>query len=103
MNLKEHQETIDRLRESVSKKTDEVSNMKMELENANIKLQEKVLIGHPICSCLKAFGVIKVPHPGKQFGSAHCKACISFPWVCTEKGKDHSAQPTTIFTAVYPE
>ncbi|KAK7819394.1 hypothetical protein U0070_025422, partial [Myodes glareolus] len=43
MDLKEHQETIDRLRENVSKKTDELSNMKMELENANIKLQEKVL------------------------------------------------------------
>ncbi|XP_041515601.1 centromere-associated protein E isoform X2 [Microtus oregoni] len=42
MDLKEHQETIDRLRGSVSKKTDEVSNMKMELENANIKLQEKI-------------------------------------------------------------
>ncbi|XP_055484148.1 centromere-associated protein E [Psammomys obesus] len=42
MDLKEHQETIDRLRGTVSKKTDEVSNMKMELENANIKLQEKV-------------------------------------------------------------
>ncbi|XP_038167396.1 centromere-associated protein E isoform X1 [Arvicola amphibius] len=42
MDLKEHQETIDRLRGSVSKKTDEVSNMKMELENANTKLQEKI-------------------------------------------------------------
>ncbi|XP_051021708.1 centromere-associated protein E [Acomys russatus] len=42
VDLKEHQETIDRLRGTVSKKTDEVSNMKMELENANIKLQEKV-------------------------------------------------------------
>lgn len=53
MHLKEHQETIDKLRGIVSKKTDEVSSMKMELEDANIKLQEKVLIGHPICSCLK--------------------------------------------------
>ncbi|XP_050014387.1 centromere-associated protein E [Alexandromys fortis] len=42
MDLEEHQETIDRLRGSVSKKTDEISNMKMELENANIKLQEKI-------------------------------------------------------------
>ncbi|XP_036047276.1 centromere-associated protein E [Onychomys torridus] len=42
MDLKEHQETIDRLRGIVSKKTDEVSNMKMELEDANIKLQEKI-------------------------------------------------------------
>lgn len=65
MDLKEHQETIDRLRGSVSKKTDEVSDMKMELENANIKLQEKVLIGNPVCSQLKAFGVIKVLHTGK--------------------------------------
>ncbi|XP_052586509.1 centromere-associated protein E isoform X2 [Peromyscus californicus insignis] len=42
MDLKEHQETIDKLRGIVSKKTDEVSNMKMELEDANIKLQEKI-------------------------------------------------------------
>ncbi|XP_057649265.1 centromere-associated protein E [Chionomys nivalis] len=42
MDLKEHQDTIERLRGSVSKKTDEVSSMKMELENANIKLQEKI-------------------------------------------------------------
>ncbi|XP_028616283.1 centromere-associated protein E [Grammomys surdaster] len=42
MNLKEHQETINRLMGTVSKKTEEVSNMKMELENTNIKLQEKV-------------------------------------------------------------
>uniref|UniRef100_A0A8C2QPZ7 Centromere-associated protein E n=1 Tax=Cricetulus griseus TaxID=10029 RepID=A0A8C2QPZ7_CRIGR len=42
LDLKEHQETIDRLRGVVSKKTAEVSNMEMELENANIKLQEKI-------------------------------------------------------------
>ncbi|XP_029331454.1 centromere-associated protein E isoform X2 [Mus caroli] len=42
MNLKEHQETIDRLMETMSKKTEEISNMKMELENVNMKLQEKV-------------------------------------------------------------
>ncbi|XP_076431135.1 centromere-associated protein E isoform X1 [Peromyscus maniculatus bairdii] len=42
MDLKEHQETIDKLRGIVSKKTDEVSSMKMELEDANIKLQEKI-------------------------------------------------------------
>uniref|UniRef100_UPI00402B4B3F centromere-associated protein E n=1 Tax=Arvicanthis niloticus TaxID=61156 RepID=UPI00402B4B3F len=42
MNLKEHQDTIDRLLGAVSKKTEEVSNMKTELENTNIKLQEKV-------------------------------------------------------------
>ncbi|KAL1772141.1 centromere-associated protein E [Sigmodon hispidus] len=42
MDLKQHQETIDRLRSTVSKKTDEVSSMKMELENANTKLQEKI-------------------------------------------------------------
>ncbi|GAB1295424.1 Centromere-associated protein E [Apodemus speciosus] len=42
MNLKEHQETIDRLMGTMSKKTKEVSDMKMELETANIKLQEKV-------------------------------------------------------------
>lgn len=42
MNLKEHQETIDRLMETMSEKTEEISNMKMELENVNMKLQEKV-------------------------------------------------------------
>ncbi|XP_029393798.1 centromere-associated protein E [Mus pahari] len=42
MNLKEHQETIDRLMKTMSKKTEEISNVKMELENVNIKLQEKV-------------------------------------------------------------
>ncbi|XP_021089639.1 centromere-associated protein E [Mesocricetus auratus] len=42
LDLKEHQETIDKLRGVVSKKTDEVSKMEMELENANIKLQEKI-------------------------------------------------------------
>lgn len=63
MNLKEHQETIDLLMMTMSKKTAEGSNMKMELENVNMKLQEKVLTGHLICSCLKSFGGIKVqPH-----------------------------------------
>lgn len=42
MNLKEHQETIDLLMMTMSKKTAEGSNMKMELENVNIKLQEQI-------------------------------------------------------------
>ncbi|XP_052035155.1 centromere-associated protein E isoform X3 [Apodemus sylvaticus] len=42
MNLKEHQERIDILMETMSKKTKEVSDMKMELETTNNKLQEKV-------------------------------------------------------------
>lgn len=58
----------------MSKKTAEVSNMEMELENANIKLQEKVLIGHFICSCLIAFGNIKVQPYWETFGTIHCKA-----------------------------
>ncbi|XP_023559616.1 centromere-associated protein E [Octodon degus] len=41
-NLKEHQETTDELRRLVSEKTDEVSNMKMDLENSNAELQEKI-------------------------------------------------------------
>jgi centromeric protein E len=44
MDLKEHQETIDRLREIVSEKTEEISTMKMDLENSNAKLQEKVFL-----------------------------------------------------------
>ena len=43
MHLKEHQEIIDQLRGIVSEKTDEISNMQMDLENSNAKLQEKVL------------------------------------------------------------
>ncbi|KAF3815484.1 hypothetical protein GH733_016437 [Mirounga leonina] len=41
MHVKEHQETIDKLRGLVSEKTDEISNMQMDLENSNAKLQEK--------------------------------------------------------------
>lgn len=58
----------------MSKKTDEVSKMEMELENANIKLQEKVLVGHFICSCLiVAFGNIKVQPYWETVGRIHCK------------------------------
>ncbi|XP_058392880.1 centromere-associated protein E-like [Diceros bicornis minor] len=42
MHLKEHQEIIDQLRGIVSEKTDEISNMQMDLENSNAKLQEKI-------------------------------------------------------------
>ncbi|XP_045327392.1 centromere-associated protein E isoform X2 [Leopardus geoffroyi] len=42
MHVKEHQETIDKLRGIVSEKTDEISNMQMDLENSNAKLQEKI-------------------------------------------------------------
>ncbi|XP_034886022.1 centromere-associated protein E-like [Mirounga leonina] len=42
MHVKEHQETIDKLRGLVSEKTDEISNMQMDLENSNAKLQEKI-------------------------------------------------------------
>lgn len=46
LDLKEHQETIERLMGSVAKRTEEVSDMNMELERANTRLQEKVLTGH---------------------------------------------------------
>ncbi|XP_050647857.1 centromere-associated protein E isoform X8 [Macaca thibetana thibetana] len=42
MHLKEHQETIDKLRGTVSEKTDKISNMQKDLENSNAKLQEKI-------------------------------------------------------------
>lgn len=45
MHLKEHQEIIDKLRGIVSEKAEEISNMQMDLENSNAKLQEKVLRG----------------------------------------------------------
>ncbi|XP_010361636.1 centromere-associated protein E isoform X2 [Rhinopithecus roxellana] len=41
MHLKEHQETIDKLRGIVSEKTDKISNIQKDLENSNAKLQEK--------------------------------------------------------------
>uniref|UniRef100_A0A8C2V2I0 Centromere-associated protein E n=1 Tax=Chinchilla lanigera TaxID=34839 RepID=A0A8C2V2I0_CHILA len=45
VNLKEYQETTDELRRLVSEKTDEVSNMKIDLENSSAELQEKVREG----------------------------------------------------------
>ncbi|XP_058424769.1 centromere-associated protein E-like isoform X1 [Diceros bicornis minor] len=42
MHLKEHQEIIDQLRGIVSEKTDEMSNMQVDLENSNTKLQAKI-------------------------------------------------------------
>ncbi|XP_045840350.1 centromere-associated protein E isoform X2 [Meles meles] len=42
MHVKQHQETIDKLRGLVSEKTDEISNMQLDLENSNAKLQEKI-------------------------------------------------------------
>ncbi|XP_058577755.1 centromere-associated protein E isoform X6 [Neofelis nebulosa] len=42
IHVKEHQETIDKLRGIVSEKTDEIANMQMDLENSNAKLQEKI-------------------------------------------------------------
>ncbi|XP_049486904.1 centromere-associated protein E isoform X4 [Panthera uncia] len=42
MHVKEHQETIDKLRGIVSEKTDEIANIQMDLENSNAKLQEKI-------------------------------------------------------------
>nr|XP_012634447.1 centromere-associated protein E isoform X3 [Microcebus murinus] len=42
VHLKEHQETINKLRGIVSEKTDEISNMQIDLENSNAKLREKL-------------------------------------------------------------
>uniref|UniRef100_A0A8C5UQZ3 Centromere-associated protein E n=1 Tax=Microcebus murinus TaxID=30608 RepID=A0A8C5UQZ3_MICMU len=42
VHLKEHQETINKLRGIVSEKTDEISNMQIDLENSNAKLREKI-------------------------------------------------------------
>ncbi|XP_060154731.1 centromere-associated protein E [Globicephala melas] len=42
VRLKDHQEIIDKLRRIVCEKTEEISNMQMDLENSNAKLQEKV-------------------------------------------------------------
>ncbi|XP_012292011.2 centromere-associated protein E isoform X4 [Aotus nancymaae] len=42
MHLKEHQETLDKLRGIVSEKTDKISDMQKDLENSNAKLQEKI-------------------------------------------------------------
>ncbi|XP_027454311.1 centromere-associated protein E isoform X4 [Zalophus californianus] len=42
VHVKEHQETIDKLKGLVSEKTDEISNMQMDLESSNAKLQEKI-------------------------------------------------------------
>ncbi|XP_006151218.1 centromere-associated protein E [Tupaia chinensis] len=42
VHLKEHQETIHTLRGLVSEKTEEISNMQIDLDNSNTKLQEKI-------------------------------------------------------------
>ncbi|XP_039076754.1 centromere-associated protein E [Hyaena hyaena] len=42
MHVKEHQETIDKLRGIVSEKTDEISSMQIDLEKSNANLQEKI-------------------------------------------------------------
>ena len=44
MNLKEHQETIDKLRGLVSEKTDEISNIQKALENTNTALKAQVFL-----------------------------------------------------------
>ena len=44
MNMKEHQETISKLRGIVSGKIDEISNIQMNLENANTALKAPVFL-----------------------------------------------------------
>ncbi|XP_062055782.1 centromere-associated protein E isoform X2 [Lepus europaeus] len=41
-DLKEHQETVDKLQEIVSEKTNEIANLQRDLEKSNAKLQEKI-------------------------------------------------------------
>lgn len=41
-DLKEHQETVDKLQEIVSEKTNEIENLQRDLEKSNAKLQEKI-------------------------------------------------------------
>ncbi|XP_048189555.1 centromere-associated protein E isoform X2 [Perognathus longimembris pacificus] len=43
VNLKEHQETIDKLRGIVSEKRDEIASMQEDLENANVALRAQIL------------------------------------------------------------
>ena len=43
MHVKEHQETIVKLKDVVSEKTDEISNMQMDLESSNAALKAQVL------------------------------------------------------------
>ena len=42
MNMNEHQETIDKLRGIVSEKTDDISNIQMNLENTNTTLKAQI-------------------------------------------------------------
>lgn len=42
IHVKEHQKTIEKLRGIVSQKTDEISNMQIELENSNAALKAQV-------------------------------------------------------------
>nr|KAF6499445.1 centromere protein E [Molossus molossus] len=55
IHLKEHQETIDELRRIVSEKTDEISNMQMDLENKNSALKVQIQeVQEKEHQCLKA-------------------------------------------------
>lgn len=44
MHLKEHQETIDKFRESVSEKTTQISDIQKDLNKSKDELQEKVYV-----------------------------------------------------------
>lgn len=54
IRLKEHQETIDKLRERVSEKTSQVSNIQKDLNKSKDELQKKVcvvLFFEGTCAC----------------------------------------------------
>lgn len=45
MDLKDHQETVDKLQEIISEKISEILTMQRDLGKSNAKLREKVLCG----------------------------------------------------------
>lgn len=53
MQLKEHQETIDKFRETVSEKTTRISNMKKDLNKSKDDLQKKVCVALFFWECPK--------------------------------------------------
>lgn len=55
IHLKEHQETIDKLRESVSEKTTQISNIQKDFNKSKDDLQIKVCVALFFWECLKLF------------------------------------------------
>lgn len=55
MHLKQHQETIDKFKETVSEKTTQISNMKKDLNKSKDDLQKKVRVVLFFGECPKLF------------------------------------------------